>query len=141
MIEQTFTAVTPLQLKEIRRFIEQAALQLGCDKETYADLIIAVNEATTNIITHGYGDTPGNIVVRVTFHQKQLTVTLIDSAPPFDPTRADLPDLTIPPHQRRPGGVGIAMMYEFADAFRYRRLGNSQNQLTLVKGASDGNDC
>lgn len=140
MIEETFTAVTPNQLGAIRRFIEDVASQLGCDPETSADLIVAVNEATTNIITHGYGDAAGDINVRVAFQQQKLVVTLTDSAPPFDPTQAPPPDLTIPPHRRKPGGLGIEMMREFADTFRYRRLENEQNQLVLEKGAPNGND-
>ena len=41
-------------LVSMRAFIEESALMLGGDDEPVSELQIAVNEAITNIILHGY---------------------------------------------------------------------------------------
>ncbi len=133
-----FTAVSLDELAEMRQFIEKAGQELGGDGETIADLIIAANEATTNIIVHGYGENSGEIEIVVSKEQDSITVTLLDSASFFDPTQADAPDLSVHPIQRTPGGLGILMIQEFVDHFEYQRTADGKNKLIMTKGGSHG---
>ena len=49
-------------LSLIRRFVQETAAALGADRAVIADMILATDEAVTNVIVHGYQDRPGMIV-------------------------------------------------------------------------------
>jgi anti-sigma regulatory factor (Ser/Thr protein kinase) len=42
------------QLSKIREFVSESATDLGVDAAAFDDLRLAVDEAVTNILTHGY---------------------------------------------------------------------------------------
>jgi serine/threonine-protein kinase RsbW len=120
-------------LAVIRRFVEEAALAENGDPEAIADMTLAVNEAATNVILHGYQGRPGIVDVEVVFHEDALVVCLRDQAAPFDPTRDPQAATLLPLQKPRPGGMGIAMMHHLTDELVYRRSTNGGNELTLVK--------
>lgn len=128
-----FTAVTLNQLASIRQFIEESALALGAEAAAVSEMVVAANEAVTNIILHGYEDAVGDIRVIVAVGASQLAVSLVDQAAGFDPTQVPPPNLSVPPDQRRPGGLGVHMMRKFTDGLQYVQLPSGENQLTLFK--------
>ena len=74
-------------LEQVRRFIDRAANELDVSPETVSDIRLAVDEAVTNIIVHGYkGREDGEIVLSVARRQDGIQVSLVDSAPLVDPT-------------------------------------------------------
>lgn len=117
----------------IRRFLEERAAALGASSEVIADMILAVNEAATNIIVHGYQGSPGVIEVEIREERGDLWVTMRDRAPHYDPTRAPMPDLNAPLSARPFGGMGVHMMRHYTDELRYRVTPDGRNELTLVK--------
>jgi len=120
-------------LVTIRRFVEGAASS-GCgDPQAIADILIAMNEAATNIILHGYQGRPGTIEVEVAYDQDALVVCLRDRAPQFDPTSAPAPDVTLPLEQRPIGGMGVLMMRQLIDELIYRTTDDGRNELIMVK--------
>ncbi|MEM7335545.1 MAG: ATP-binding protein [Chloroflexota bacterium] len=131
-----FTAVTLNHLAQMRQFIEQSGKALGAHPEIVADSIVAVNEATTNIIIHGYGEQLGDIEIVVKAKNDVFSVILFDNAPLFDPTHTLPPDLTVHPMLRKPGGLGILMMQEFVDHLEYLRTPDGKNKLIFTKGGS-----
>ena len=120
-------------LADIRRFIEKTAADLGGNDEAVSELVLATNEAITNIIIHGYGGEPGPIEIVVDRAGQDLVVIIRDKSPFFDPCSFPLPDITIPLEQRGPGGMGILMMRSFVDDLTHRQLGEGGNELALVK--------
>ena len=120
-------------LATIRRFVEGAAKSGDGNPEAITDMIIAMNEAATNIIVHGYQGQPAIIEVEVGYNKDALVVCLRDQAPTFDPTSAPAPDLTLPLEQRPFGGMGIHMMRQLTDELTYRTTPDGRNELTLVK--------
>ena len=120
-------------LGAIRHFVEERAVALGADSEAVADMILAVNEAATNIIVHGYQNLPGVVEVEIRQDQADLWVTLRDQAPNYDPTRAPVPDVNLPLSARRLGGMGVHMMRHYTDELRYRVTPDGKNELTLIK--------
>src|SRR5215218_5028507 len=56
------------QLATIRAFVEQHSRALGIDAYGIYDLILAVNEAATNIVAHGYRGQPGTIEIELRQH-------------------------------------------------------------------------
>lgn len=110
-------------------------LNLGAE-DAYA-IRLAVEEACTNIVDHGYAGTdPGPI--QLTFKLKragdarQLIIELQDTAMPFHPEDASAPDLLSDAEDRPVGGLGWFFIQNTMDEVRYRSEGG-ENCLTLVK--------
>ncbi len=120
-------------LAEVRRFVEEAATDVGGEVEAVSELVLAVNEAVCNIITHGYGYRPGIVAIDVIQNGDDLTIRLRDQAPPFDPTSVPAPDITIPLDQREYGGMGVHMMRSLTDEMTYRVTADGWNELNLIK--------
>lgn len=120
-------------LAKIRAFIQESATKLGANNDSILELWIAVNEAITNIILHGYQDEQGWIKIKIVGDGHDFLLHLLDSAPPFDPTSVPMPDVTLPFDQRPYGGMGIQMMRSFTDELSYRLTGHGMNELTFTK--------
>jgi serine/threonine-protein kinase RsbW len=123
----------PGNLREIRRFVTEAATALGADQDVVFDLVLAVDEAATNIIVHGYQGETGSIEIEVGQQGDALVVRLRDRAAPFDPSNVPPPDLTVPLEERSPGGLGVHMIRRLVDRVIHRVPSQGGNELTLVK--------
>ena len=123
------------QLATIRAFVEQHSRALGIDAYGIYDLILAVNEAATNIVAHGYRGRPGTIEIQLRQRGDAIEIALRDHAPLFDPTQVPTPDLTLPLHKRPLGGMGVHVTRELMDDIRYRVTAGGGNELILVKRA------
>lgn len=106
---------------------------MGVEPSVIAGVVLAVDEAATNIIVHGYGGQAGDIDVRLSRKGDALVVRLYDRAPPFDPATVPLPDTTLPLDERPIGGMGIFFMHRVMDEVCYRRTSDGGNELTLIK--------
>jgi serine/threonine-protein kinase RsbW len=133
MADRLSTAANADNLAEIRRFVREAAAALGADPQTVCSLELAVDEAACNVITHGYRSRAGMIDVEVERDGDAVIIRLRDSAPPFDPTRVPDPDLTLPPQERRLGGMGVYLIRQSVDEMLYRATPEGGNELTLKK--------
>jgi len=120
-------------LAKIRHFVEHTAAALGAGQEEIDDLVLAVDEAATNVIVHGYQCQPGLIEVEVGRQGDALLVRLRDGAPLFDPTLLPMPDVTLPLEMRPLGGLGIFLMRQSVDEMTYRVTPEGGNELTLIK--------
>ena len=119
-------------LNDFRDFLEKAILSLGGSDDDAGDMVLAVNEAVTNSLLHGYGGRPGPIGLCVEADDGELRVILYDVAAPFDPTQAPPPDINLPLEDRPLGGLGIHMMRQLNDALIYRQQPEG-NELIFVK--------
>jgi serine/threonine-protein kinase RsbW len=132
------TLIIPAELKQLaalRRFVEDTAQSLQAGRGAVEDMILAVDEAATNIILHGYQGQPGDIQVEVSLEDGWLQVRLCDWAPLFDPTQVPPPDLTLPLERRRFGGLGVYLARQCMDEVSYCVSPEGCNQLTLRKMA------
>jgi serine/threonine-protein kinase RsbW len=127
-------------LREIRRFIQETATALGADAAMIPDVVLAVDEAASNIIFHGYQVREGVIQIEVERKGDALVVRLRDEATPFDPTSVPRPDLSLPLEQRPLGGMGIHLMRQVMDEVIHRITPQGGNELTLVKRGILAND-
>ena len=112
-------------LSPIREFVADKAKLVGIDKSKIYKLCLAVDEIATNIINYGYlrsGIDDGIIDVDILIESKLLTVTLEDTAPPFNPFDKITPEddeLALPLEERPIGGLGIMLAKENVDEFKY----------------------
>jgi anti-sigma regulatory factor (Ser/Thr protein kinase) len=120
-------------LSAVRGFVRTAASELGLDADRLADVLLAVDEAATNTVVHGYRECGGNIEVSVERTTEALLIRLRDEADPFDPHCMPRPDVDAPLERRRPGGLGVHLMRMLVDEVHHRTLGAHGNELTLVK--------
>jgi len=127
----------PEMLCVVRHALGQLAETLGFSSAECRAVVLAVDEALTNIIRHGYGGEEGH-PIRASFRRiqvalggrqrKALEIMLEDRG-----KKVDGPKLCGRPlEELRPGGLGIHLINECMDAVEFRRkLG--RNQLRLIK--------
>lgn len=127
-------------LDDMRRFVETSAYKLGASEDAVGEMVLAVNEAVTNILLHGYRSKPGHVEIAVEGDDDRLIVCLRDRAPLYDPTLVPSPDLRLSLDERPLGGLGVHMMRQFTDELRYRVTAAGTNELRLIKvGVLPGN--
>lgn len=93
-------------------------------------LVLAVDEACTNIIRHAYRDcAPGSIALRLTRERDMLGFELRDEAPCVDPTRIRPRDLS----ECRAGGMGVALIDQLMDAWHIEPLSSGKGNLLIMR--------
>ena len=97
------------------------------------DLNLALEEAVTNIISHGYSDhREHEILVCIRVESGAVIAELKDDARPFNPLTVPEADATKPLDERTAGGLGIHLMRKLMDGIEYQRLEDG-NLLILKK--------
>jgi serine/threonine-protein kinase RsbW len=120
-------------LARIRRFVEEACRRAGIDESACFDLKLAVDEACTNIVEHGYAGAAGSIALRADADAEGVRVTIRDRGAGFDPSRVRAADVTSPCEERPIGGLGWHLIRSSVDEVDYDRDPAGGNRLTLVK--------
>jgi serine/threonine-protein kinase RsbW len=121
------------RLAEMRAVVRDVARGYEAPADCIDDLVQAVDEAATNIIVHGYRGAQGTIELTAELVSDDFVITLADTAPAYDPTTVPPPDLTVPPAQRRPGGMGVHLMRLATDSLAHRPRPGGGNILTLTR--------
>lgn len=129
----TYSSATVRDLNDIREFLESAILTLGGDADVAGDLVLAVNEAVTNVFLHGYNEQPGFVSISAVADGDDILVRLTDDAPLFDPTAVPPPDINLPLEDRPLGGLGVHMMRQLSDELHYSVTADGHNQLIFAK--------
>ncbi len=119
-------------LKDIAVFVDQALEKWDMTDEARGEFCMAIDEIITNIILYGYPDRKGKISITLTKSEDFITAEISDQGIPFDPTRQPAPDITAPLDERPVGGLGIHLVRNMVDDFRYNRSDNS-NYMVLTK--------
>ena len=121
-------------LGKLRKFIEVSCQDRpGLDEQIIYDLKLAVDEACTNIITHGYEDmNPGSIILDLEFIPAAVVMTITDFGHPFEPSEAPMPDVRAGLEDRPTGGFGLYFIYQTMDKVDYETAEDG-NHLILVK--------
>lgn len=121
-------------LAVIRDFVKSAANQSGFSEDTSGKIILAVDEACTNIIKHAYKYSPeGNIFIKIKFNDPKFSISITDEGSHFDPKIVPEPDLQEYYKQKRVGGLGMFLIKKLMDEVNYSTLSGNKNQVILVK--------
>jgi len=121
------------RLEEICNFVTDSAREAGLDETAINRCQLAVDEACTNIIEHGYeGEDRGKIEVICQPGEGELTITIQDYARRFDPNTIPELKLDAAVEDLGIGGLGLYFMRQVMDAveFNYEDGGN---KLVLIK--------
>ena len=121
-------------LSQIRDFISSKASESGISNEEVENIMLAVDEACTNIIKHAYNSFPdGDIIIKVDYNSDKLLITIIDYGSTFDPLIVPDPDLQKYYNDGRVGGLGMYLMKSLMDDVKYTTVPGKYNKVLLSK--------
>ena len=124
----------PENLTRIAAFVTDVAERWGLGPKETFDVQMAVDEACTNIIEHGYqGDQSGTIEINCQQSGDQFTVTIRDFGLSFDPREVPEPDIGAPLEERPIGGLGVFFMRQLMDSVEFRFDEEQGNVLIMTK--------
>ena len=121
-------------LTVVREFIARLIQQSALSKEDENKIILAVDEAVTNVIEHGYdSQNEGSIEIDVVSTPTSFKITIRDTGKIFNPTST--PSLNVQDHVKmgRKKGLGIFLMRQIMDEVKYTFRDGVKNELTMVK--------
>jgi serine/threonine-protein kinase RsbW len=102
---KTFAA-SPAAVGPVRAQVAQLAAAAGAEPVRVDEIRLAVSEAITNAVVHGYRGGPGNITVQASASHDQLWVTVVDHGSGLR-AGADRPGL----------GLGLGLISGLSDDF------------------------
>lgn len=121
-------------LSKIRDFVSSNALKAGFNKDEIDEMILAVDEACTNVIKHAYKFSPeGEIRIEIKFNKSAFTITIEDDGISFNPDVVPSPDLQKYYREHRVGGLGMYLMKSLMDAVEYQSEPGKFNRVSLTK--------
>ncbi len=120
----------PKYLYVIRSAIYPVLIDAGYSKKETRKIILAVDEACSNIIRHAYaGDPAGKIDLALTVTGNELRIELADTGKKPDVSTIAPRNLT----DIRPGGLGTHFMNSVFESVQYDTNRKAGTLLTLVK--------
>ena len=120
-------------LELFRDFITDCCAQYNSPSDVVFDLKLAVDEACTNIITHGYkGMDPGSIILSFRIFPDRILVHITDFGHVFEPVETPKPDVEAALEDRELGGLGLYLIYQTMDKIDYQSSIEG-NTLTFTK--------
>jgi serine/threonine-protein kinase RsbW len=120
-------------LQKFRDFIESCCKEYNIASETVLELKLAVDEACTNVIQHGYkGMDPGSIILSFRIELDRILVQIIDFGRVFEPAVTPKPDVEAALEDREMGSLGLFLIYQTMDNIDYQSS-EEGNTLTFTK--------
>ena len=118
----------------VRDFMSRLIKQSRMAREDENKVILAVDEAVTNIIEHGYDEgADGSIELEVEVAEAQFKIVIRDTGRVFNPASIPDPNMKNHVHRGHKKGLGIFLMRQIMDEVRYNFKDGLKNELTLVK--------
>lgn len=116
-------------LSPFRNELRQILGAAGWEKKTVEEILLAVDEALTNIIRHAYRGKSGKMTVSLNATDDKIEIVLEDRGIKFDPTRVPPPELP----RQKPGGLGVHFIRTIMDQMIYESEFPEGNRLRLIK--------
>lgn len=136
-VKKEFNAI-PQAIPQVHDFVEGTLRANGVAVVSTADIVLACDEAATNIVEHAFDDGATaakkghKFVLTLNCRKNRVTATFFDSGNAFDPQNVAQPDVHKNLSGERRGGYGVFLMRKLVDKIVYsarRRL----NVTRLVK--------
>ena len=127
-------AATVENIEIVTDFVNEQLKALDCPMKFQMQIDIAIDELFGNIAHYAYHPEVGNATVRVEVTEEPLAVivTFIDRGVPYDPLKAEEPDITLSAEERQTGGLGIYMVRKSMDEINYEYR-DGKNILSIKK--------
>ena len=124
-------------LESIQRVVREACGAAGMSRKTLASVLLAMEEAATNVIRHAYLYEKGLLRVRIVIYKKLVSFSIIDTGRSFDPSGAGELDLNRLVESGRKGGLGFYMIQKIMDRVQYISSAGF-NELRMIKRLDTG---
>jgi serine/threonine-protein kinase RsbW len=128
-----FSLTIPSELRLLpvaRQFVEAVCQSGGLDAAAVNAVVLAVNEAISNVIRHAHRDRPAMpLHLQCRLLSDGIEIQLLDEGPAFDLTT--VPHLD--PGEVRVGGRGVYLMRQLMDELTCERRPQGGNILRMVK--------
>jgi len=129
-IEENF-AKDFLSLKAIFEFVGRFSASVNLDDSQAFSIKFAVEEVFTNMVKYNPGD--NRVTISLEKQGKSVKVGFLDAEKqPFDITKKEDRNLSLPIEKRRPGGLGIFLIKKLMDDVKYSHDG-THSRITLTK--------
>jgi len=120
----------PERLKEVRRVIIDITSKTDLSKEDAGSIILAVDEACSNIIKHSYkNDYHQKIDLIIKLGTDFLTISIIDEGIGFDIHSIETRDIA----EVKPGGLGLYIIGQVMDRVEYCYTPEGKNKIKMEK--------
>ena len=122
------------QLREVRAFVAEVIRSGGIPPAFENGILLAVDEAVTNIITHAYSeDRRDTIEIEIRIDAAAFRVAIRDSGLSFDPQTVAEPDIEYKLSTGQRHGLGVFLMRRFMDEVEYLFHQGVRNELKMTK--------
>ncbi len=129
---KTFRSTTTA-LSEVREFVNRYAVEFGFGDKDVSEIILAVDEACTNVIKHAYkGNPDAEFLVRVLGSGMEFQIVVRDWGDSFKPEEVPVPNIRDRARKHKAGGLGIYLMRRLMDTVEYRDK-DKVNEVRLVR--------
>lgn len=113
-------------------WVEALAAHYGLPEAICFSINLCLEEVLSNVVRHGYRGEHGEpITVAFEPGEGQVTFTVEDAAPHFDPTAQPEETVQVPLEQMTLGGNGIRLLRKFASSVAWEPLAPG-NRLKIV---------
>lgn len=131
---QIIIASNYVYLAYIRRFTEAIGQEEVWNNDVTEQVIIAVDEAVTNVMEHAYECKQGYpIKISFIIEADRFSVIIVDQGKPFDFRSFLLADIQKKLQERAQKGMGTIIMKKFMDTLEYESKVGVGNILKMVK--------
>jgi anti-sigma regulatory factor (Ser/Thr protein kinase) len=120
------------EIPAVSASLEKVMHAQGFSTDDILDTQLAVEEAITNIINHGYKNAIGEIIISCRINLYLAEIRIRDNAHRFDPLSLPEPKLDGTIQDRKIGGLGVFLIRQVMDEISYR-YENGQNILVMIK--------
>ena len=121
-------------LEAISEFIAQAAEEAAFDSKGIYAIKLAVDEACSNIIEHGYEEKAGGQICCSYKKLKDgLKITIQDWSEPFKPEDVPDPNFDVDLYELKPRGAGLYFMRKLMDEVKFDFDSGDGNLLIMTK--------
>jgi serine/threonine-protein kinase RsbW len=132
----SFTLTIPSDLRHLpiaRLFVEGVCQTGGFDNSVTDAVVLAANEAVSNVIRHAHRECPASpLRIQCRLLSDGIEVCLFDEGPSFDLEAVPRLD----PSEVRVGGRGVFLMRSLMDELSIQRRPEGGNVLRMVKRGS-----
>ncbi len=124
-------------LNTIADFIEEKLKDNKINPDVVEEVLVAADEAATNVIKHSYKNKPGGYIkILLKLNSGEIVVSLFDKGIVFNPDRIPVPELSRDIKNRQVGGLGVFLMKKFMDEVVYYFKGikgRNENEVRMIK--------
>lgn len=120
-------------LSLVRKVVSDVLESSAFTRDDRNKIILAVDEATANVVEHAYGSGTGPIEIVFELDDKRLVVRIRDNGAKFNSTEIPTPDIREHIAKGMKGGYGLFLMRKIMDEVRYSLESGWVNELILTK--------